>query len=555
MAETVPISSEDNRLELISAQLVNFAKADFTNELLLSPKRDHIDSIIVGLNLLGEELKSHIDRLHEREEELNEALYRLNEAQRLSLIGSWEWDIPQNKITWTDELFRLYGEDPKKFESTFENYLNFIHPEDRDRVTGIILGASKSHQPFDFFHRIIRKDGHIRIHHSRGEVFADASGNAVLMTGTAQDVTQIKEAENKNHTLAAIVESSGDAIISKTLTSHITSWNKKAEEIFGYKAAEVIGKHISILFPVDRLAEEEQIIANIKKGKSIINYETVRKRKDGSEFDVAVTISPILDEEKNILGVSKIARDITERKNAEERLQRYTQELEYKNNETQQFTYIASHDLQEPLRTITNYINLFSEDYKGKFDGNADIYIKFIHNAATRMQILVRDLLEYTRIENDNALEDVDCNSLVKEVIENIKLTVIETNAYIKLDNLPIIKGYRTRLVSLFQNLLSNSIKFRKKDIAPIIEIKAEEKAAHWLFSISDNGIGIEKDYYEKIFKLFQRLHPRNEYEGTGIGLAHCKKIVELSGGKIWVESKAGEGTTFYISLPKKIIK
>ncbi len=432
MAETVSIVTEDKRLELISEQLINFANADFSNELQLSDKRDHIDSIIVGLNLVGEELKTHIDKSNEREAELKEALYRLNEAQHLSLIGSWEWNIPQNNIEWTDQLYRLYGVDRNSFDSSFENYLNFIHPEDRDFVNQKVQQAYQNHKSFDFFHRIIRADGEIRIHHSRGEVFTDTNGQPVKMTGTAQDVTSAKETE--------------------------------------------------------------------------------------------------------------------------ERLKKYTNELEYKNSEMQQFSYIASHDLQEPLRTITNYINLFAEDYKGKLDGNADLYIKFISNGAKRMQVLIHDLLEYTRIEKDAQLQDIDCNLLLKDIIGDMHSTIDENKATIHVGLLPVIKGFKSRINSLFQNLIGNAIKFRRKDTNPLIQISSEDKGDNWLFKIEDNGIGIEKEYYDKIFMLFQRLHARNEYEGTGIGLAHCKKIVELRGGRIWVESTPGAGSSFYILLPKKII-
>jgi PAS domain S-box-containing protein len=552
MAKTVPI--EDKRLELISEQLVNFANGDFNYELPLSEERDSIDSIIVGLNLVGEELKCHIDEVEAREKELKISLDRLNEAQQLARIGSWEWHIPENKIEWTDELYRLYGLERASSQASYEKYLQLIHPEDADFVNNQVQKAYQDHQPFDFFHRIIRPDGSTRILHSRGTVLLNDEGAPVKMTGTAQDVTEKKQSEEKNHILASIVESSSDAIISKTLSGIVTSWNKTAEKLFGYTRDEIMGKHISILFPEDRLSEETTLLKEIKEGKVIMNYETQRKRKDGSHVHVAITISPIYNTEEQIIGVSKIVRDITDKKFAEERLQRYIQELEYKNNETRQFAYVASHDLQEPLRTIGNYIKLLAEDYKGKLDSNADIYINFISNGATRMQRLVHDLLEYTRIENDAKIEDIDLNHLVKNILESMRLILDETKAEVTVGELPVISGYETRLTSLFQNLINNAIKFRKTEVPPVIEISAEDKGRNWLFTVKDNGIGIEKEYFDRIFMLFQRLHPRSKYDGTGIGLAHCKKIVELRGGKIWVESTPGLGSSFFISLPKRII-
>jgi PAS domain S-box-containing protein len=552
MAETISIN--DARLDKISQQIVRYANADFSIELDLSGKGDAIDSIILGLNVLGEELKSYIDQLRSSEKELKETLFLLNEAQYLTRIGSWDWDLIGGKIKWTNEMYRLYKVARNNFEVTFENYMNFVHPEDRKYVNDVFEKARKDKQPFRFDCRIIIGKNEIRNHHSRGEVFTDHNGTPVKMTGTSQDVTEAKKADLELRRMAAIVESTSDAIISKTLEGIITSWNRQAEKIFGYKREEVIGKHISILFPPDKLEEEDQIVNSIKNGKPLVNYETERKKKDGTLFPVAITVSPILDEQSKISGISKIARDITEKKKAEEQLDKYTRELEYRSEEAQEFSYIASHDLQEPLRTITNYITLFTNDYKGKLDKSADIYIDFIRGAAGRMKNLISDLLEYSKIEKDLLMAEVDLNVLVKNLLEDMKVQIAEKRATVHVGDLPIIKGHNVRLTSLFQNMITNAIKFHKPNVDPIVEIQSRDLGKEWLFEIKDNGIGIEKTYFQKIFKLFQRLHTRKEYEGTGIGLAYCKKIVELRGGKLWVESEPGVGSTFYFTLPKEII-
>ncbi len=182
------------------------------------------------------------------------------------------------------------------------------------------------------------------------------------------------------------------------------------------------------------------------------------------------------------------------------------------------------------------------------------MYLDFISGASKRMQVLITDLLEYTRIENDKSPIDIDLNILVNDVLKDVENNIVENNAKIEIANLPTISGFTTRLKSLFQNLISNAIKFKKPDITPVIKISAKDFGNDWFFEISDNGIGIEKIYHDKIFKLFQRLHTRKQYQGTGIGLAHCKKIVDLRGGKIWVESELGHGSKFYFLMPKKII-
>jgi PAS domain S-box-containing protein len=554
MAQTVFIMDDDKRLEQISEQIVRYANADFQAQGVLSEKGDQLDSIVVGLNLLGEELESYVHQLKSKEEQIKKTLLQLTEAQHLAHIGSWDWDIPNNTIYWSDELYRIYGVKRGSFESTFENYLKCAHPEDREYVNAMIGKAYQDHQPLSFFHRILHSNGSVRYIQSRGEVFLNDKGAPYRMSGTAQDITETKQAEEKMAKLAAIVESSSDAIISKTVDGYIMSWNKEAAKLFGYSEEEALGKHISLLFPVERLKEEETIIQQMKAGHPLINYETERKKKDGTVFPISATISPIKDTTGKLIGISKIVRDITERKRAEEKLLAYTTALEQKHKETEQFAYIASHDLQEPLRTITNYIGLLVEEYKGKLDESADLYINFIDGAARRMQTLIVDLLDYTRIENDVDQVDVDCNALVNDVLADLETAITESNASVQVENLPVMSGYQSRLKSLFQNLISNALKFKKAGVDPVVKISAKDMGKEWRFEIKDNGIGIEKTYFEKIFMLFQRLHARSEYNGTGLGLAHCKKIVELRGGRIWVESEPGKGSSFYFTLPKKIV-
>ncbi|MEO5890074.1 MAG: two-component regulator propeller domain-containing protein [Ferruginibacter sp.] len=227
------------------------------------------------------------------------------------------------------------------------------------------------------------------------------------------------------------------------------------------------------------------------------------------------------------------------------------EELEIKNKELEQFAYVASHDLQEPLRTTAGFAELLQQQYRGKIDEKADKYLAFISEATSRMKVLIKDLLDFSRIGPKAPMEKVDCNHLLKYLFKDIMAAIQEAGADIQFTELPVINGYPTEIKLLFQNLVINAIKFRRKDIIPQIRINAQETAEYWEFSVSDNGIGIEKKNCERIFDIFQRLHTRVEYEGSGIGLAHCKKIVELHKGKIWVNSKPGEGTTFHFTILK----
>ncbi len=219
------------------------------------------------------------------------------------------------------------------------------------------------------------------------------------------------------------------------------------------------------------------------------------------------------------------------------------------NKGLERFTYIASHDLQEPLRTINSFIGLFEEEYAENLDEHGKLYLSYISHSSSRMSELIKSLLDHTRIGREKKIEPVNCNTLAQDVIEDLTALINDTEAKITIGDLPAFNAYKVELKQLLQNLINNAIKFRKKGTKPEIEIKAEYKKNRWIFSVSDNGIGIEKQYIDKIFEIFHRLHNRQEYEGTGIGLAHCKRIAELHNGNIWVESEPNVGSTFYFSI------
>jgi signal transduction histidine kinase len=239
---------------------------------------------------------------------------------------------------------------------------------------------------------------------------------------------------------------------------------------------------------------------------------------------------------------------------SEHNLEMQRKELERQNKELEQFAYVASHDLQEPLRTTSSFVDLLQQQYKGKLDEKADKYLDYIIHASGRMRVLITDLLEYSRIGAKKELQEVDCNAILNDVLTDLGQAIKETNADIITSSLPNIIGYPTEIKLLFQNLIFNAIKFRRKNVAPRIWIQASRKGHAWQFSFADNGIGIAKEHNERIFIIFQRLHTRSEYSGSGIGLSHCKKIVELHKGRIWLDSELGKGSTFYFTIPQNII-
>lgn len=243
-------------------------------------------------------------------------------------------------------------------------------------------------------------------------------------------------------------------------------------------------------------------------------------------------------------------RQREQRQRAEEDLARKVEELALSNRDLEQFAYVASHDLQEPLRMVAAYTQLLAERYRGKLDGDADKYIGYAVEGALRMQTLIVDLLAFSRIgRNGNGCQHSDCNSVIQEALLNLKVSIEESGAVVTYDHLPLVAAGRTQLLQLFQNLIGNSVKFRSKE-APVIRVSAEQQGAQWLFAVADNGIGIAPEHKDAVFVIFQRLHAREEYPGNGVGLAICKKIVEHHGGRIWIESEPGHGCTFYFTLP-----
>jgi PAS domain S-box-containing protein len=331
---------------------------------------------------------------------------------------------------------------------------------------------------------------------------------------------------------------------------NIENWNKEAEKIKGYKAEEIIGHNISIFYSEEaRRNKLPELLVQEAMLKGRSQHEGWRLRKGGELFWAFVTLSAIYDDNNNVVGFSKFVRDLTAKRHLEKTAEEYARELEIKNRELEQFVYIASHDLQEPLLTVKNFIELFKDEYKDVFDDNAKLYLEFIDRSTERMRNLIKGLLDYARLGGQQSKILVNCNTLMDSLQNDLFSSINASGAEIHYQNLPIVYGFETALRQLFQNLLSNSLKFKKPGVVPRIEISVTNSESYWHFEFKDNGIGIEERYQEKVFVMFQRLHNVTDYEGYGIGLSHCKKIVELHGGKISVESVVDEGSTFKFTL------
>ncbi|MCX6136390.1 MAG: PAS domain S-box protein [Ignavibacteriales bacterium] len=358
----------------------------------------------------------------------------------------------------------------------------------------------------------------------------------------------LKDSEQKYR---RILENISDIYMRTEISGIVDLVSPSVKQVLGYDAeTDVLGHPSNALWAKPEL--REQLLEELDAKGRVTDYEITFVKKDGTLVTTSCNVAYYYDEQGRPLGVEGMIRDISERKRVQQQLEKFAEELERSNTELERFAYIASHDLQEPLRMVSSYTQLLARRYKDQLDQDAKEFIGFAVDGAARMQNLIKSLLTYSRMSREKILfEPVACDVVIGEVLTNLKVLVEETHARIDVPPLPVVRGHHTLLAQLFQNLINNALKFRKPDVAPSITIRCESEPGRWLFSVADNGIGIESQYYDRIFAIFQRLHTIQEYTGTGIGLALCKKTVERHGGKIWLHSIPAEGTTFFFSIPK----
>lgn len=364
-------------------------------------------------------------------------------------------------------------------------------------------------------------------------------------------IIDIRERKRAEERFRLVVESAPNAMVLINHEGIITLVNKQTEVLFGYQRNELVGSKLEILIP-DRFADHHPghrntFFKNPQARSMGAGRDLFAKGKNGKEILVEIGLNPIESPDGQMVLASII--DITERKTQETALKKQI-ELESKNKELEQFAYIASHDLQEPLRTVSNYMTIFQEDYLEQLDENALKYIRLVNDATRRMSALVKALLEFSRLGHNRKLVRINVKKLIDNVIADLQTIIEISNTSISVEEVPELNVYEVELGQLFQNLITNAIKFQKEGSRPEIQISARKVNENIQFSVKDNGIGIAPHHFARIFDIFQRLNPANRYGGNGIGLANCKKIVELHRGEIWVESVVGEGTTFNFTIP-----
>jgi PAS domain S-box-containing protein len=532
--------------------------SEFPIEIMLSPL-ESTEGILVTAAIRDisarKEAEGHLAQIEERRRLGADALRESEERYRMLLDGVQTYaifmmDVQGNVLSWNAGAERIKGYTSDQIIG--HNFCCFFPPEDvqRGRPEEIlrITAASGRHEEQGMR---IRKDGSRFLASVVFTALRDLAGNLRGFSEFSHDLSESKESGAKYR---ALLEAAPDAMVVVSQAGEIVLLNVQAEKQFGYSRHELVGQQVKNIIPegfAERLiADGTRSAAEALAQQIGTGIELVGRRKDGSEFPIEIMLSP-LESTEGIL-VTAAIRDVTERNKSEAYLVKTVGELKRSNDELQQFAYVSSHDLQEPLRMVASYTQLLAKRYTGRLDSDADEFIAFAVDGCNRMQGLIQDLLAYSLAgSNGKELREISSEDALKVALTNLRAAVEQSGALVTHDSLPMIKTDETQLTQIFQNLVGNAIKYRRAE-SPQVHISASKNDGNeWIFSVRDNGLGIDPQYFDRIFILFQRLHGRDEFEGTGIGLAICKKLLERLGGRIWVESQPEKGSTFYVALPE----
>ncbi|HEU4469542.1 MAG TPA: PAS domain-containing protein, partial [Flavisolibacter sp.] len=491
-------------------------------------------------------------------------------TEEIAVLGTWTWSLDTNKATVSDNIFRLFGLNPYEVEPRFENAARFIHSQDWEKLLYYASTINAGQAPAGIEFRAIRADGQERIMRNRCRLVITEGGERLLV-GTTQDITEEaslrQELMERTRYAEAIIDASPDRIAVYDRELRIIAWNRRSEETSGRPRQSLLGKKLLEEFP--RLSEDRELITAYQEvfGGHHVQLPAKKGLHDQSYYERF--LMPLKDESGYTYAIVSIMHDVSrlvhrnqELKELNKSLAKKTRELEEKSEEITNFAFVASHDLKEPLRKIHTFSDWLLEKEMAQLSPTGKTYTNKINNAVRRMEMLIDDILALTKIHSDRHKEEgVDLNAVFRQVMADMHDVVRQTKTRVEADVLPSISGNKNQLFYLFRNLLSNAIKFQHPDNIPHVRITAEvvqgnevsilnAREEYLRLCFADNGLGLDPRYVKKIFQVFQRLHGRDEYEGTGMGLAICRKIMENHEGIITVASEPGEGATFCCFFP-----
>jgi PAS domain S-box-containing protein len=531
--------------------------SEFPIEIMLSPL-ESAEGILVTAAIrdisVRKEAEKHLSQMEGKRRLVEEALRESEERYRMLLDGIEDYAIfmmdPLGRIvSWNAGAERMKGYTAEQIIGQSSSC--FFPPEDIERGRpGEILRMTAANGRHQEQGMRVRRDGSQFMASVTFTALRNPAGDLLGFSEFSHDLTEIVQMEGRYR---GLLEAAPDAMVVVNQGGDIVLLNVQAEKHFGYRRDELVGQQVKNIIPkgfaerliADGLRSAEEALAQ-QIGTGI---ELTGRRKDGSEFPIEIMLSPL--ESDDGLLVTAAIRDLTAlRKKANADLRKKVAELDRSNEELAQFAYIASHDLQEPLRMVASYTQLLSRRYKGKLDADADEFIAFAVDGASRMQRLIQDLLAYSQVGTKGTeLIETSSEEAMQQALRNLCGAIESVGAMVTHDPLPLVLADETQLIQLFQNLIGNGVKYQAPGTPRVHISAARDDERRWLFSVRDNGLGINPMYFDRIFGMFQRLHKRQEFAGTGIGLAICKKIVERHGGGISVESQPGQGSTFLFSL------
>lgn len=503
--------------------------------------------------------QKQLSDINQQHSEIELQAEKISLALNSSETGFWDYDLITNELIWDDQMLVLYGVKKEDFVGAYEAWSKGLHPDDKERSEEELDQAVRGIKEFNTMFRVVHPNGNVRNIRATGKVLRNDKNEPYRMIGLNWDVTATIEQErivSEQNTKLELSLSSGQVGLWEwNIQANELVWDDQMKTLYGVNDEMFTGAYnawTTGLHPDDKTKSETEIQTAINGGAEF-NTQFRVVWPDQSIHYLRATGTVFRDEKGNPIRMVGLNWDVTKERETAKAVEEYSKLLERTNQELNEFTYIASHDLQEPINTMNAFSDLLLKQYDDKLDDTAKEYLSFIKGSGVRARQLISDLLDYNRLERDKEIKLLNMNELVKEVLQDLSAKILESKGEVSVGEMRFVRGYELQLRLIFQNLISNAIKFIPEDRTPKISVTAQELEGHMQYSVSDNGIGIEEKHFDKIFAVFRRLHSKTEYSGTGIGLAHCKKIAEMHGGRIWVESEPGKGSTFHFTISKNL--